>query len=195
MKKVVRTAAMIALLFGTMTASAIEGKLSLITNENAKSVVFELDAEAGKTTIKLLDKDSNVIYYENVDKKAYAKKFDLQNLKDGQYFFTTEDALRTVVYTINVAGSKVEIVDTIEDTKPVYRKKDGGVIFFNHLNLDKSDVNVDVFDSSNRLVFSQDWKDTMVVEKVFNFKSAFKDVYTVVVTDGAKTYYESINVE
>lgn len=194
MKKVVRTAAMIALLFGTMTASAIEGKLSLITNENAKSVVFELDAEAGKTTIKLLDKDSNVIYYENVDKKAYAKKFDLQNLKDGQYFFTTEDALRTVVYTINVAGSKVEIVDTIEDTKPVYRKKDG-VIFFNHLNLDKSDVNVDVFDSSNRLVFSQNWKDTMVVEKVFNFKSAFKDVYTVVVTDGAKTYYESINVE
>lgn len=194
MKKVVRTAAMIALLFGTMTASAIEGKLSLITNENAKSVVFELDAEAGKTTIKLLDKDSNVIYYENVDKKAYAKKFDLQNLKDGQYFFTTEDALRTVVYTINVAGSKVEIVDTIEDTKPVYRKKDG-VIFFNHLNLDKSDVNVDVFDSSNRLVFSQDWKDTMVVEKVFNFESAFKDVYTVVVTDGAKTYYETINVE
>ena len=86
MKKVARTAAMIALMFGTMTASANEGKLSLITNENAKSVVFELDAEAGKTTIKLLDNDSNVIYYENVDKKAYAKKFDLHNLKSYQQF-------------------------------------------------------------------------------------------------------------
>tara|TARA_B100001146_G_C16199165_1_gene443321 strand:+ start:1960 stop:2544 length:585 start_codon:yes stop_codon:yes gene_type:complete len=194
MKKVARTAAMIALMFGTMTASANEGKLSLITNENAKSVVFELDAEAGKTTIKLLDNDSNVIYYENVDKKAYAKKFDLHNLKDGQYFFTTDDALRTVVYTIDVKGSNVSILDKKEETKPVYRVKDE-VVYFNHLNLDKNDVNVDVFDSSNRLVFSQEWKDTMVVEKVMNFKTAYKDTYTVVVTDGKKAYYETINIK
>ncbi|MFD2607805.1 hypothetical protein ACFSSG_20055 [Euzebyella marina] len=194
MKKVARTAAMIALMFGTMTASANEGKLSLITNENAKSVVFELETEAGKTTIKLLDNESNVIYYENVDKKAYAKKFDLQNLKDGQYFFTTDDALRTVVYTINVKGSNVSIVDTKEETKPVFRVKDD-VVYFNHLNLDKNDVNVDVFDSSNRLVFSQEWKDTMVVEKVMNFKTAYKDAYTVVVTDGKKAYYETINIK
>ncbi|WP_209405315.1 hypothetical protein [Pseudozobellia sp. WGM2] len=194
MKKVFRTAAMIALMFGTMTASASEGKLSLITNENTKSVVFELEADAGKTTIKLLDKESNVIYYETVEKVGYAKKFDLQNLKDGQYYFLTDDSLRTTTYTIDVDGSSISILDKKEDTKPVYRKKEG-VIYFNHLNLDKNKVNVDVFDSSNRLVFSQEWKDTMVVEKVFNFKTAFKDVYTVVVTDGKKSYYETISVK
>ncbi|MBC7000424.1 hypothetical protein [Cytophaga sp. FL35] len=194
MKKVTRTVAMIALMFGTMTASAIEGKLSLITNENAKSVVFELDSETSKTTIKLLDTDSNVIYFETVDQKSYAKKFDLKNLKDGQYYFTTDDSLRTTVYTITVDGSNVAITDKKEETKPVYRLKDG-VVYFNHLNLDKNDVNVDVFDSSNRLVFSQEWKDSMVVEKVFNFKTAYKDVYTVVVTDGKKSYYETINIK
>ncbi|SHJ85582.1 hypothetical protein SAMN04488513_11095 [Pseudozobellia thermophila] len=185
---------MIALMFGTMTASANEGKLSLVTTENTKSVVFELDADAGKTTIKLLDKDSNVIYFENVEKEAYVKKFDLQNLKDGQYYFLTDDALRTTTYVINVKGSKVAILDKKEDTKPVYRSKDG-VIYLNHLNLDKSKVNVNVFDSSDRLVFSQEWKDTMVVEKVFNFKNAFKDTYTLVLSDGDKSYYETINVK
>lgn len=194
MKKVLRSAAMIALMFGALTINANEGKLSLFNKGTTKSVVFELDSKAGDTTIKLFDANSNVIYFENIEKLTYSKRFDLKSLKDGVYFFSSEDALKTVTYTINVDKSNVTIPDKVEDTKPVFRKKED-IVYLNFLNLAKGDVKIEVFDSSNRLVFSEKWKDTMIIEKAINFKKAYIDSYTIVVKEGGKAYYETVEID
>ncbi len=68
MKKIVRTAAMIALMFVTTTSIANEEKLSLITKTDAKSLIYELDSTSGATKIELIDADNNVIYFENIEK-------------------------------------------------------------------------------------------------------------------------------
>ena len=193
MRKVTRTVAMIALMFGALTVSANEGKLSSINTKNTKSVVFELDSKAGMTTIRLSDIDQNVIYFEEIDQVIYTKKFDLNSLKDGMYYFTTEDSLKTTTYTIKVAKSSVAILNKKEDRKPIFRKE-SGMVYLNLLNLDKGDVKIEVFDSSNRLVFSEKRENEMIVEKAFNFTNAFHDSYTVVVKEGNNTYYEIVKI-
>ncbi|CAM4186669.1 hypothetical protein ZORO111903_06030 [Zobellia roscoffensis] len=193
MKKVVRTAAMIALLLTTTVGFASEPKLSVVPNENVKSFVYELDAHAGRTTIKFMDEEQNVIFFETVEKADYAKKFDLSNLKDGLYFFKSEDELSSVSYTISVKGSDVEVIDKKENSKPVFRIK-GKMVFLNLLNLDSKDVEIKVFDSSNRLVFSEKRENQMVIEKAFDFTKAYEGEYTVVVRDSKETYYKEVSV-
>ncbi|MBU2946864.1 hypothetical protein [Zobellia uliginosa] len=193
MKKVVRTAAMIALLFTTTVGMANEPKLSVVPNENVKSFVYELDAQSGRTTIKFTDAEQNVIFFETVEEGGYAKKFDLSNLKDGLYFFKSEDDLTSVAYTIKVEGSDVEVIDRKENSKPVFRVE-GEMVFLNLLNLDSEDVDIKVYDSSNRLVFSEKREGEMVIEKAFDFTKAYEGEYTLVVRDSKETYYKAVTV-
>jgi len=180
-------------MFGALTASANEGKLSLVENKESHSIIYELDSHAENTVIKLVDAENNIIYSENVDVLSYTKKFDLKNLNDGWYYFTTEDALKTIVYTIDISNSDVKIVERKEKNKPVF-KKDNGMVYLNLLNLDKKDVKIEVFDSSNRLIFSEKQTDEMIIEKAFNFTKAYKDSYTVVVHYSNETYYENVKI-
>lgn len=193
MKKVVRTVAMIALMFVTATSIANEEKLSLETKKESKSLVFELDSKAQETAIRLFDAANQVLYSEDISNESYAKKFNLMNLENGFYYFTTEDSLKKIIYTIEVDGSNVTILKRKENTKPVFRKENG-MVYLNLLNLDKKDVKIEVFDSSNRLVFSEKRVNEMIIEKAFNFSKAYADNYTVVVRDSQNTYYEDIVV-
>ncbi|MGB6151355.1 MAG: hypothetical protein WBG48_05135 [Pricia sp.] len=193
MKKVIRTAAMIALMFATATSMANDEKLSLESNKESKSLVFEMDAQK-ETVIKLYDADNHIIYSENISATSYSKKFNLKNLADGRYYFTTEDALRKVTYTVMVRNSDVEIVDKKENVKPVF-KTEGRVVYLNLLNLSKKDVKIEIYDSSNRLVFSEKRENQMIIEKALNFNKAYSDQYTVVVKDSENTYYENIVID
>jgi hypothetical protein len=192
MKKVIRTAAMVALIFATATGMAKDEKLSLETKNESKSLVFEMDAQK-ETAIKLSDAANHVIYSEKVSDTFYTKRFNLENLSDGMYYFTTEDALRKITYTISVHGDNVEILRKKENTKPVFRTENQ-TVYLSLLNLNKKEVKIEVFDSSDRKVFSEKRNNEMIIEKAINFNKAYKDRYTVVVKDSENTYYESIAV-
>jgi hypothetical protein len=139
MKRIIRTIAAIGLLFATVTGFANDDKLSLINKEESKSLVFELDAKGGETKIALEDAEKHIIYFEKVTKISYAKKFDLNFLENGLYYFTTEDALRNVTYTIEINNEGAKILGKKETTKAIFREMDGKV-YLSLLNLSKKDV-------------------------------------------------------
>lgn len=183
---------MVALMFVTATGMANNEKLSLETKKESKSLVFEMDAQK-ETVIKLFDATNRVIYSENIFDASYSKRFNLKNVADGLYYFTTEDALRKITYTISVNKSDVEIVGKKENAKPVFRKE-GRMVYLNLLNLSKEDVKIEIYDSSDRLIFSEKRENEMIIEKAMNFNTAYNDRYTVVVKDCENTYFENIVV-
>lgn len=77
---------------------------------------------------------------------------------------------------------------------PVFKKK-GNKLFVNLLNLDQEKVTIKVIDSEGRVVFIETLKGDLVIEKAFNFESAFEDDYTVVVVDNNETFKEVIEVK
>ena len=87
----------------------------------------------------------------------------------------------------------MKILKRIENTKPVFRLK-GDRLFLNLLNLEGKDVQIKVFDSNNRTLYKEVIENETVITKAFNFESAYKDQYTVVVKEGKNTYYEDIVV-
>ncbi|MBT8186255.1 MAG: hypothetical protein HKP38_03480 [Croceitalea sp.] len=97
----------------------------------------------------------------------------------------------------NSLGKKVNEVETSFSkfsADPVFSKK-GNKIFLNILNLDQEKVTIRVYDSANRLVYKETLKGELIVEKVFNFESAFEDDYTIVVVDNNQTFKEVIEVK
>lgn len=192
MKGVVKITAMLAFMLMTSTALAKDIKTDLRIGKEEKSVFFSLDTSASTTTVRFLDDDGRLIFSDKVEEEAhYNKTFDLQKLDQGSYFFSVDDKLRTITYTIELTVDEVRIVKKEESNKPVFRVKDKKV-FLNLLNLDGSKVYVKVVDSSDRVLFREVFEDELLVEKAFNFEKAFEDRYTLIVADERNTYYETL---
>ncbi len=194
MKKVVRSIATVALMFVVATSAAKEPTLSLTPNEE-KSLNFEMNTTSEETLVRIIDTNGTVVYSENITAAIeYSKKFNFQNLAQGSYSLRVENDLKETVFTFFIEDSAIKIVERKENSKPVFRKA-GQRVFLNFLNLEKDDVKISVYDSNNRVVFNETIKETMLVEKAFNFENAFEDTYLVVVKNGTETFYEDVLVK
>ncbi|WP_299163949.1 hypothetical protein [uncultured Eudoraea sp.] len=193
MKTNLKFTAMIAFMFITAVGLAKEPKVSLLTEGQSKSLIVALDSKNNKTILKIIDENQNIIFSEKISVNSYTKKFDLDKLENGSYLFELDDSLRTLTYTIRVENEEVKILRRIENNKPIFRKI-GAKLYLNLLNLDSKDVEIKVFDSDNRTLFSEVVENENIVSKAFNFETARKDHYTIVVKDGENTYYEDIVV-
>jgi len=193
MKKVLKFTVMAALLFSTVIAMANEPKESLVADNAAKSLIFELDVTSQDTKIQFLDSQNNVIYSDNSIAKGFRKKFDLSKLTMGTYTFKMDDASKLITYTILIEGDSIAIVEKTENSKPIFRSKDG-MVYINLLNRDLKNVHIKVYDESERLLFAETLTDKLIVEKAINFKKAFKGEYTISVKDSNGVYLENISI-
>lgn len=102
--------------------------------------------------------------------------------------------LGTLGFANGPAKSEVEKNLISIELDPVFIKK-GDKLLVNLLNPSQEKVTLKVYDSQNRVVFSESIKGELVVEKAFNFEKAFEDEYTLVVVDESGTYRETIEVK
>ncbi|MBO0592149.1 hypothetical protein I2486_12120 [Cellulophaga sp. E16_2] len=194
MKKVLKFTAIAALVFSTFTASASELKLNVAADKEAKSLIFELDIVSKDTKIQFLDSKNNVIYSNsNLKSSSLRKKFDLSKLEKGVYTFRVDDMTLVTTYAILIDGESIRILNKDEVIKPVFRMKDG-MIFVNLLNVDKMDVEIKVYDSNDRVLFTQKISDTLIVEKAVNFKTAHKGDYTITVKNANGVYRQNVSI-
>ena len=193
MKTSMKFTAIVAFMLTTVVSMAKEPKLNLVVNNETRSLVFTLETQSEVTKIRLLDEQNNIIYSEKVSDEVYSKRFDLKNLANGNYFFTMENSIKSMKYTISVKDEVVSITDSKEIHKPFFRKSDG-MVYLNLLNLKQNEVEIKVYDSENRLVYGQVLENETIIEKAFNFKTAEADEYTVVVKINKSTFFENIVV-
>lgn len=171
-----------------------EPMVRLSTVENSKTLIFEFDASDKISSLKLIDANTNVLYYERIeDKNQFKKKFDFSELKWGDYSLIIENELSYSVHAITVSKDALILIEEAENYKPYFRIADERIAI-NFLNLNKELVTISIYDSENRTVFSEAIDD-IIVEKAFNFEKAFADNYTVVIKTEQKSYYENILVE
>ncbi|MFS4494079.1 hypothetical protein [Maribacter sp. 2308TA10-17] len=194
MKKVVRSIAVVALMFSVATGLAKEPKLSLTPNVE-KSLNFEMDITSEKTFVRISDMNAVTIYKEEVAAgNTYSKRFNLNSLPAGTYVLKIEDSLQETVFAFAIKDSEIIITEKKENVKPVFRRKEKKV-FLNLLNLEKAVVKIKVLDSEGRIVFQETISDAMLIEKVFNFEDAYKDNYTIMVQNLNDTYSKDVIVK
>lgn len=195
MKKYLKSTAILTLLFATTAAMATEPKIDLKTGNEAKSLVLEMDATSSESEVRLTDSNDNIVHYENVSKSSYTKKFNLKNLKNGTYYFTVENPLKKVVYTISLKNKEIKITNKRESSQNPVLRKSGDRIYLNLLNKNLGTVKVKVVNGNNEQLDSRVFKGDLIIGNVYNFENAIKDNYLVVVYDGKNTYRQSISIK
>ncbi len=194
MKTIFKVTTVIALLLTTTLSMANGLKMRLKLLNETRSLVLSLENDSEDLSIQLTDIDINVIYLEKLEDGTRNKIIDLARLKDGTYYFPTSDFLRHFVYTVSLDEDIIRILEREEVAKPYFRKTNEKV-FLNFLNLNKSKVDIKVYDEEYRVLFSETVTETMIVEKAFNFKGAYAGNYKVVVSNAEKTYSETFVVD
>ena len=194
MKTLLNLTLTLAFMFTAAVGFANEPTLEVVKEGNSKRLVFRLDTQSQKTIIKLMDNENNVIYSEVTSERAYAKKFDLTELKKGAYFFKMENEQREIVYGISLESSDIKILERKENAKPIFRRK-GDIVLVNLLNLELRTVTISIYDSENRKLFEESMSSEQLIQKALNFERAFPDAYTIIVEDGNAVYYEKIGIK
>ncbi len=95
---------------------------------------------------------------------------------------------------VNEVKPLVLNLNTSEIIKPTFRTK-GKMVYMNHLSLDGKRVQVKVQDELGNVIYETTFNESIIVEKAFNFKKANAGLYTVILKEGNKTYYENVLVK
>ncbi len=193
MKSILKITTVIVLLLTNAMALAAEPNPKLSTDANSKSLTFELATKGQETSVKLVDFDDEVLYFETiVDEEKYRKIFDFSHLTNGEYALIVENELNYTVHSI-VVSDEIVLKGKTEGNKPYFKILEDRLAI-NFLNLTGEAVVISIYDSENRTVFSEELND-LVIEKAFNFEKAFADNYIVVFKTKQKSYSKSILID
>ncbi|WP_339923926.1 hypothetical protein [uncultured Cyclobacterium sp.] len=195
MKNILKSTAIAALMFISLTSMAYEPSTSLIKGSEAKSLVFKMAATAKGTVVSLSDAKANTLFYDDVTDKNYAKSFNLNNLEAGTYFLKVKDDAQSVVYTFEIEDATVKIIRKEVSKKTNVFDTDGKKVHLNLTNSDLSAVDIKIINEENAKVFAETLTSQPSIAKTFNFEKAIKGDYIISVKDGKKVYYQNVSVD
>jgi hypothetical protein len=190
MKKISKFGLMLGVTLLTMNSYA--GKLDFtldVKKEQGKMVTFALD-KMDKVDLSIYDAEGKMIHSEKVNSlKNINRTYDLKALPEGTYFLEAESDTKISRYEISVVGAtaKLSVNPVSEIYKPTFANKKG-LIQVSLLNLDKSPVNIKVYDKANNEVYDSDVLLDQDVKKVFNINQMNDEEYTFVMTYKDKSY-------
>ncbi|MFT7036774.1 MAG: hypothetical protein ACJA2S_005314 [Cyclobacteriaceae bacterium] len=192
MKKFLKITAVAALMFVTMTSMADDSKISLVSGNEAKNLILKVGWHSDGS-VQLTDQKGNTLFSKSVLNSDYTKGFNMKNLDAGTYYLSVANSLRSVVFTLNLENSEVKIVKEDKSYRPFF-KKAGDKIYLNLYNVGQETVAIKIVDSRHQEVFRKSIKGELIIGEVFNFEKAFKDTYTLMVTNDKNTYYQDIKI-
>jgi hypothetical protein len=190
MKKILKFSLVLLVALTTMNLHA--GTVDFTVNvkkELGKMVTFALNM-TNKVDLSIYDANDKLIHSETVDsKKNIDRTYDLKALPDGTYFLVAESDMKISRYKISVAGETASLSENAisEVYKPVFVDKNG-LVALSIFNLDKSPVNIKIFDNEDNEVYNSAILTDQNINKVFDVKNIKFETYTFVMTYNNKTF-------
>lgn len=160
-----------------------------VKKEQGKMVTFALN-KMDNVDLSIYDAEGKMIHSEKVDsKKDINRTYDLKALPEGKYFLEAESDTKISRYEISVLGATASLSAKAisEIYKPAFVNKQG-LVRVSFINMDKSPVNIKVYDKANNEVYDSDVILDQDVKKVFNINQINDEEYTFVMTYKDKTY-------
>ena len=202
MKKEVKKGILLVTMLATMLSNASKPEMA---EKNFKIENTTLSINNVKQGQQLIIKDSNgiVLYKEMIDRSGvYKKGFDLTSLPNGEYYFELDKDTEVQVIPFKVAMNKVEFLKEKETKffKPVIRLKDNKILL-SRLSFNQKPLEVKIYYEDNSyyssdylLLHTEKFKDTKVIERVYELDKSKKGSYKVVVKTEGREFTESITI-
>jgi len=189
-----KSVALAVLFLASLTSMTPAPSPNLVISEEGKNLFVHLNSQLQGTTISITDQSANTLFFADAYDGAYAKKFNMERLANGTYYFRVDNPEASQVYTLKLVENRIEIVQKEEKSSPSVFRVDGNTVFFALSSTDLKKVAIKITNSQNAEVFRTTENVDGSIDKVFNFEKAVKDSYTIRVVDGKTTYSQYIEV-
>jgi hypothetical protein len=122
--------------------------------------------------------------------------YDLAALPEGTYFLQAETEMKIAKYEITVVGETATLSDLAitEVFKPMLVNENGKVSL-SILNLDKSPVNVAIYDAANNEVYNKTFNGEQNVNKFFDITTLANEKYTFVMAYDNKVFTKMVSAK
>lgn len=192
LKKGILMLAMVAALsvFGNSTNNTLRNK------DVKKTTITFVNVKKGNV-LNIKDTYGTVLYKESIDHSGlYKKRFDLNALPNGDYFFEIDKDLEIQTVPFKVVSNKI-IYDTAKDTsyfKPVTRVEDD-LVYISKLAVNKESLNVEIYFETVTKDFGLVHSETISEGKMLSrvYKLLNKGNYKIVYHSQGRVYVEYIN--
>ena len=199
MKDILKTTARLVLLSVmfvlplAMQAKIEDPFISINSIGSEKKVSLVLKNLKGSTTIRLESVLEGVLLEEEITNAEYARVLNLNELSDGKYKLVVSTGLRETEQPISITRTGLSL--NINDRKlffaPVVRTT-GQLLDVSLLNNQLTTLKLKIEDAEGLLVFEDEVRNVVKVEKRYNLSKLPVGEYTVVLSVGDKSYIKTI---
>lgn len=194
MKKFLKIGLIAALFFTATGVHANDDNFTLnVKSEKNKFIRFSI-GKAEDVSLSFVGSDEEVLFEENIHASAASSKvYDLNALPDGKYVLKIESDVKLAKYTVTIKNGKTTVSEPkISNVfKPVYTLKDE-IVTLNLENLDKSPIEVKVYNEYNDEVYYEVFKDKTQLTKKFNISKTDSKELTFMVKFKDESYVKTI---
>lgn len=182
----------IAFLFG-FTSNGIAGGIKpLATSIEQKTITISIyELKPKEVEVRILDKKGEVLLTELFNTKDFRnRKYNLNNLPDGKYDLEVSDVQKTITMTLIIKSDILEI----EKEEKLY--KPHSFIMDKKWNLSVmslgKDVNVRIIDQRGELVYEDEIKEKISVNRRYNLSKLKKGSYNLYISIDGNSYDQGI---
>lgn len=194
MKKTMKTIAILALMFGTLTGHATESYFGSDPKIKATTILHFSDVKQGNLlTIKSFNDE--IVHREIIDRNGnYTKKFDLSLLDNGDYYIELDKDFEIILRPFSIQENRVifDMENQKSIYKPVLRTKNNKVLI-NMLSLDSQSLEIDLY-YGDELIYSEELPAEKIIERAYSLSNQHKGSYRAVLKSGNRIYTKSFTI-
>jgi hypothetical protein len=167
--------------------------ISINTIGSEKKVSLVLKNLRTPTTIRLESAVEGVLLEEEITNAEYARVLNLNELSTGNYKLVVSTGVRETEQPISITrtGLSLNIGDRREFFAPVVRMN-GSLLDVSLLNSNLTTLKLRIEDAEGILVYEDEARNVVKVEKRYNLSKLPVGEYTVVLNVGDKSYVKTI---
>ena len=194
MNKIIMSLAVFALCFNLANATNFTPSVKVDVGV-AKKFNLTLKNVTAETTVKIIDEEGFILIEEKVAAATanFAKIFNMESLKNGRYQLNIESEMKETIQPI-IVTSKGLVVDENkrEEYFPAIIELGKKNFNLSLLNPTKSTVIVSILDQYGDIIYQDEMRKEMLIEKSYKLDKLPSGYYTVLVNTGNDSYTEDL---
>lgn len=194
MKNLIKKSLLVVAVLTTIVMSGANINNNIDVNViDSKVIDLKLKNSDGDLTISVRDAYGETLYTEKFEGNYFSKKYDLNTLPTGDYYFEIEGRTKINLMPFKVTSEGIEFDNKVESIyyKPNVRQ-DGDLVFISKVALNNENFTISLYDDHLNMLYKEELSGRVNLGKTLNLMKLEKGSYSVIMKSGGKSFEQKV---
>lgn len=193
MKKLIKKSLLVVAVLTTMVINATNTNNVVVNVIDVKVIDLKLNNSDGELQISVIDTYGEVLHVEEFVGSFFSKKYDLNTLPEGDYYFEIEGQTKINLMHFNISKNGIEFKNVVDSVyyKPTVRQ-DGDLFFITKVALEEESLVITLLDKNLNTLYKEELSNNVNLGKTLNLTKLEAGTYNLLLKSGGKTFVQKI---